>query len=264
MPRLPLRAGKKLLEIAKRFLPNRAKAQAVFGRTPIGRSMNAIIQGSIAGSRGGAKSIRATATPLAKIGKFSKDFFFPKSKILGTLSYPMRIPGIPISTKLIAGGVLGKNIAEAAVTGNIRDLTPSRFETGLIIGSPFGAFGAAVGGVIGQLTKTGRSARQEIGEFFDTVGDKIPDSIKNIPNFIIEQGDTIIDFPSASGSPQAIGGGGAPIVNVSPSADLGGRGMPDLETMALLLGIPLAVLLTMLGIKKLKKKKRKKYKRRKR
>lgn len=88
-----------------------------------------------------------------------------------------------------------------------------------------------------------------------------------IPNFDFggyDGGDTIINFPSGGGG---MGGGftPSPIVSVNPPSFYAGMdsGMPDLATLALLLGIPLSALLIYLGLKpekEKKKKKRKKYK----
>jgi hypothetical protein len=132
-------------------------------------------------------------------------------------------------------------------TGDKMDLFP---DLGTVASFALQPYSAGAGLVVGGLQK-GTSAVTDLAK--DIFSD-VPIPTPSGQMFGFEQGDTVFNFPeSPQGSPMS-----ASYSPMAPTVNIGGSmGGMDMETLALLLGIPLAVLL---GYRAGKKKRRKKYK----
>lgn len=201
---------------------------------PLGRAGGGIITG--------AKNIfqRATANPLG-VGTIKA----------GVAGFGQRVLGRTLGG---LGAIEGFNLAYSGATGTPYSpaFSPNKIK---------GVLGFAlnpVAGVAGLFAGGGAAA---IGKAIDT-GKTFVDSRPAIPQFPdFEIGETILNFPS-SGGMSGPSGAVAPIFNIQgPSASLERGGM-DLQAMASMMGISLAALLVLLGIKRAAKKKKSKKRKR--
>lgn len=186
----------------------------------------------------------------AKIGRGAKTLF---QRATGN---PLASGGLKGWFGRIGGRALGYGAAieafqfqRARASGKEFDWLPNVGSIAAFAINPVAAFaGTALGGGEKGVAFAGDVAEK----FFAQPMPSLPQQ------FGFDQGDTIFNFPSGEAPSQPMSAAYAPSVQIS--GGLGGGGM-DLQTLALMLGIPLSVLL---GYGLGKKRKRKKYKRGKR